>query len=159
MMCRPLGRIAALTRRAILPALCALLPSCGGPPGESARIVDIPRVNLIEIETGEKIKLIGVDEIIFPDQAGAMIEEAARFTRGRLTGKMIRVKRCRPVPGRDDMVLGEVYLGDDLFNAEVIRQGYGKAAADVPTERKEEFQDIEKEARQEKRGLWAKEEQ
>jgi len=92
-------RILLTSRPAFLVAMIALIFSCGEPPGESARIVEIPRVNLIEIATGEKIKLLGVDEIIFPDQAAAMIDEAVRFTRGRLMGKMIFVKRQRAEPG------------------------------------------------------------
>ncbi|NOZ21242.1 MAG: thermonuclease family protein [Planctomycetes bacterium] len=158
-MCRPLGGPSLFVRYAGLLALSVVLPSCGGPPGESARIVEIPRVNQIEIATGETIQLIGVDEIIFPDRVVEMSDEAARFTRRRLSGKVIYVKRRQAVPGRGDRVLGDVYLGNDLFNAEVIRQGYGKTAKNVPAEWKEQFEELEKDARQEKRGLWAKEEQ
>jgi micrococcal nuclease len=51
--------------------------------------------------------------------------------------------------------LAYVYLENGtLLNAEIIRQGYGFALTRFPFARLEEFRRLEREARQEQRGLW-----
>jgi endonuclease YncB( thermonuclease family) len=42
-----------------------------------------------------------------------------------------------------------------LLNAEIIRQGYGHALTRYPFSRMEEFRRLEREAREQGRGLWA----
>jgi micrococcal nuclease len=41
-----------------------------------------------------------------------------------------------------------------LLNAEIIRQGYGHALRRYPFSRMEEFRRLEREAREQRRGLW-----
>jgi endonuclease YncB( thermonuclease family) len=41
-----------------------------------------------------------------------------------------------------------------LLNAEIIKEGYGFASSKSPFERMEEFHRLEREARQQERGLW-----
>ena len=51
--------------------------------------------------------------------------------------------------------LAYVYLEDDTFvNAEIIKQGYGFAYTRFPFKYLEEFRQLEREAREAKRGLW-----
>jgi micrococcal nuclease len=53
--------------------------------------------------------------------------------------------------------LAYVYLEDGtLLNAEIIRQGYGFALTRYPFSRMEEFRRLEREAREERRGLWGR---
>jgi endonuclease YncB( thermonuclease family) len=42
-----------------------------------------------------------------------------------------------------------------LLNAEIIKQGYGFAYTRFPFARMEEFRRLEREAREQRRGLWA----
>ena len=52
--------------------------------------------------------------------------------------------------------LAYVFLEDGtLLNAEIIRQGYGHALTRYPFLRLEEFRWLEREARDQRRGLWA----
>jgi hypothetical protein len=52
-------------------------------------------------------------------------------------------------------LLAYVYLIDETFlNAEIIKQGYGFAYTRYPLKFIEEFRLYEREAREEKRGLW-----
>jgi endonuclease YncB( thermonuclease family) len=52
--------------------------------------------------------------------------------------------------------LAYVFLQDGrLLNAEIIRQGYGFALTRYPFARLEEFRRLEREAREQRRGLWA----
>ena len=51
--------------------------------------------------------------------------------------------------------LAYVFLEDGtLLNAEIIKQGYGHAYTQFPFSRMEEFRRLEREAREEQRGLW-----
>jgi endonuclease YncB( thermonuclease family) len=51
-----------------------------------------------------------------------------------------------------------VFLEDGtLVNAEIIRQGYGFAYTKYPFSLMEEFRELQREARDEGRGLWAEE--
>jgi endonuclease YncB( thermonuclease family) len=43
-----------------------------------------------------------------------------------------------------------------LLNAEIIKQGYGFALSRYPFSRMEEFRRLEREAREQGRGLWAR---
>jgi endonuclease YncB( thermonuclease family) len=52
--------------------------------------------------------------------------------------------------------LAYVFLADGrLLNAEIIRQGYGHAYTKYPFQRLEEFRQIQREARQAGRDVWA----
>jgi micrococcal nuclease len=52
--------------------------------------------------------------------------------------------------------LAYVFLEDGtLLNAEIIKQGYGHAYTQFPFSHMEEFRQLEREAREERRGLWA----
>jgi micrococcal nuclease len=52
-------------------------------------------------------------------------------------------------------LLAYVYLLDGTFlNAEIIKQGYGSAYTRFPFKYKEEFRRYEREARENRRGLW-----
>ena len=48
-----------------------------------------------------------------------------------------------------------VFLEDGtLLNAEIIKQGYGFAYKRIPFARTEDFRQLEREAREQRRGLW-----
>ena len=67
------------------------------------------------------------------DQANAHIQHKDRYSR----------------------ILAYVFLDDGtLINAEIIRQGYGFAYTQFPFSRIAEFRRLEREAREQKRGLW-----
>jgi micrococcal nuclease len=52
--------------------------------------------------------------------------------------------------------LAYIFLEDGtLLNAEIIRQGYGHALVRYPFSRMEEFRRLEREAMEQRRGLWA----
>ena len=56
---------------------------------------------------------------------------------------------------RYERTLAYMFLKDGtLLNAEIIKQGYGHAYTQFPFSRMEEFRRLEREAREEQRGLW-----
>jgi micrococcal nuclease len=113
--------------------------------------------------TGERVRLIGVDtpetnHLNKPVEYFA--KEAAAFTRRMAEGKRIRLEYddANAAIGhkdRYDRTLAYVFLEDGtLLNAEIIRQGYGHAYTRFPFGRMNEFRQLEREAREQRRGLW-----
>ena len=123
-----------------------------------ARVID---GDTIVLSNGEKVRLIGVDT---PETKHSQKpveyygKEATAFTKRMVGGKVVKLKY--DVQRRDeyDRLLAYVYLMNGTFlNAEIIKQGYGHAYTRFPFKYMEEFKQYEKEARENKRGLWTKE--
>jgi len=71
-------------------------------------------------------------------------------------GKVVRLKYDWQSKDKYGRMLAYVYLKDGTFlNAEIVKQGYGHAYTRFPFKYLEQFKEYEKEARENKRGLWA----
>ena len=126
------------------------------------RVVD---GDTLVLGTGEWVRLIGVDtpETKHPNAPVEYFgKEAAAFTKRLAEGKRIKLEfdpANAHIEHKDryGRTLAYVFLGDGTFvNAEIIRQGYGHAYTRYPFSRIEEFRRLEREAREQKRGLWGK---
>src|SRR5262245_43641315 len=126
------------------------------------RVVD---GDTLVLQTGERVRLIGVDtpETKRPNTPVEYFgREATEFTRRMVEGKRVRLEydQANAVRGHKDntrqkRTLAYVFLEDGtLLNAEIIRQGYGHALTRYPFSRMEEFRRLEREAREQRRGLW-----
>ena len=113
----------------------------------------------IVLASGEKIRLIGVDtpELHHPSkpvQYFAM--EAATFTKNLIEGKEVRLEYDIERTDKYGRTLAYVYLKNgNLVNAEIIKQGYGFAYTKFPFKYLDSFREFEKQARENKLGLWA----
>lgn len=111
-----------------------------------------------ELKTVEIIRLIGVDtpETVHPQrEVEAFGKEASDFTRERLLGKTVYLAFDWNLRDRYGRLLAYVFTEDRrCHNAELIRQGYGHAYTKYPFRFMEEFRGYEREAREQKRGLW-----
>ncbi len=115
------------------------------------------------LENGERVRLIGVDtpETKRPNTPVQYFgKEATAFTRRMVEGKRVKLEfdpanahlKHRDRYGR---TLAYVFLENGtLLNAEIIRQGYGFAMTKYPFARMEEFRRLERQAREQRRGLW-----
>lgn len=121
-------------------------------------VVVTPNPNPASSE-GDRIRLIGVDtpESVAPNRPVEYFgKEAATFTRQQCEGRRVRLV-FEPGNRQDryGRTLAYVYLEDGTFlNAEIIRQGYGFAYTRFPFAHMEEFRALEREARENRRGLW-----
>ena len=115
--------------------------------------------------TGERVRLIGVDtpETKHPNKPVEHFgREAAAFTKRLAEGKPVKLEYDQANAhlqhkDRYDRTLAYVFLDDcTLLNSEIIRQGYGFAYTQFPFSRMEEFRRLEREAREEGHGLWAR---
>ena len=108
---------------------------------------------------GEKVRLIGVNapETNHPRKPIEYYgNEAREFSRSMLEGKEVRLEMDVQERDQYGRLLAYVYLEDSTFvNAELLKQGYAQVAT-YPTNVKylELFVKLQKEARENKRGLW-----
>jgi endonuclease YncB( thermonuclease family) len=99
---------------------------------------------------GEIIRLFGID---CPEREQAFGPEAASFTSGMVTGKLIRVI---PVKVKESTYeLCKVYVGDKLLNEEILAAGYAWLYKEYSTN--EEWAQLEQTARVARKGLWSQE--
>jgi micrococcal nuclease len=114
----------------------------------------------IELDGGERVRLIGVDtpETVDPRRPVQYFgKEASAFTRRMAQGKQVRLEFGDESRDRYGRTLAYVYLADGTFlNAEIIRQGYGHAYTRFPFRYQEEFLALERQARAQGRGLWGR---
>jgi micrococcal nuclease len=110
------------------------------------------------LTNGEKVRLIGVDtpETNHPNKPVQHFgREAYFFTKRMVEGKEVRLEYDWQRRDKYGRLLAYVYLLDGTFlNAEIIKQGYGFAYTRFPFKYLEDFRRYEKEARENKRGLW-----
>jgi len=117
----------------------------------------------IELETGESVRLIGVDTPETRDRWKSVEyfgPEATAFTKKMAEGKRVRLEmdQANAHLGHKDKylrILAYVFLEDGTFlNAEIIKHGLGRAYTQYPFIYEKEFRQLEQEARDQKRGLW-----
>jgi len=126
------------------------------------RVVD---GDTLVLENGERVRLIGVDtpETKHPNKPVQRFgKEATAFTQKMVQGKSVRVEfeqGYAPTGHKDKYgrTLAYVFLEDGTFlNAEIVKQGYGHAYTRFPFRYLKEFRQLEREAREQGKGLWAK---
>jgi micrococcal nuclease len=138
--------------------LCAALTSVAvvsAQPSSVDRVVDGDTV----IVTGVgAVRLIGVDtpETVHPRKSvEAFGAEASTFLKHLVLSQPVRLEFDVNRTDRYGRTLAYLFLSDGTFvNAEIVRQGYGHAYTQFPFKYLEEFRQLEREAREHKRGLW-----
>ena len=161
----------------LFPFLVLLLLSV--PSHSQDRFYRVKRVvdgDTLLLTNGDRVRLIGVDtpevhpsKKLYRDaeRTGrdiktiiAMGKKASAFTKSLVNKNEVRLEydQANAQIGHRDKygrVLAYVYLNDGtLVNAEIIKQGYGFAYTRFPFKHMEEFRRYEREARENKRGLW-----
>lgn len=146
----------------LLPVLVLCLIICGTSYAQDhylcSRVVDGDTL-VIEMNGGsEKVRLVGVDtpETLHPQKPVEHYgKEASEFTQRMVENKMVRLEYDWQQRDKYGRLLAYVYLEDGTFlNAEIIKQGYGFVYTRFPFKYLNEFREYEKQARENKLGLW-----
>jgi micrococcal nuclease len=160
-------------RRRALVVSClaiAVLGSCttpgGSAPGHDAdagrdlvtRVVDGDTAH-VEIDGRDvTVRFIGIDtpESVAPDQPVECYgPEASAYTRDRLEGVHVRLEYDVEREDRYGRTLAYVWLGDELINETLVRQGYALVTTFPPNvEYVGRFTAAQRDAREHGRGLW-----
>lgn len=123
-----------------------------------ARVID---GDTFELTTGEKVRLIGVDSPESVKQRTPVQcfgKEAADYLKKLIEGKEVRLEQDVSETDRYGRLLRYVYRSDVFINETIVREGYAYAATFPPDVREQErFREAEREARTQKRGLFADE--
>lgn len=136
-------------------------------------VAEIIRGDVIRLESGEKIRLIGINapepprrEKIEKDKDGFVVEvekpetpldeRAYAFVENLLVGKKVRIEFDSQLRDESFRTFGYVFLlPENIFvNAEIVRQGFADLQIRPPNHKYEqELREAYREARQEKRGV------
>jgi len=123
-----------------------------------ARVKRVIDGDTLLLANDERVRLIGVDtpETKHPQKPVEHFgKEAYLFTKSMVEGKEVRLEYDQQRRDKYGRLLAYVYLMDGTFlNAEIIKQGYGFAYTRFPFKYLEEFRRYEREARENRKGLW-----
>ncbi len=113
----------------------------------------------IELSNGEKVRYIGIDtpELHHPQkEVERYAREAYEANRRMVEGKRVRLELDVEERDRYGRILAYVYVDDLMVNEWLVANGYARVATFPPNvKHTERFLQLEREARQEKIGLWA----
>ncbi len=138
-----------------------------------AKIERVVSADTVILETGEKIKLIGLQAPLPPQKVTAQYdsfgfvvlpgvtpetpleEQAFHFIQKLLEQKSIRLEFDAQRKDQNGITLAYVFLSDGTFaNAEILKNGFANLQIQPPNLKYEELlREAYREARQEKRGL------
>ncbi|MEM5766178.1 MAG: thermonuclease family protein [Candidatus Aenigmatarchaeota archaeon] len=106
----------------------------------------------IELENGEKVRLIGIDA---PEATELFYQEATLALREMVEGRKVKLERD-PFWNKDKYgrFLRYVFLEEKLINCELVRLGLAKNIAERESKYYNCFQQAEQEAREKKIGIW-----
>ncbi len=114
--------------------------------------------DLVQLETGEMVKYIGVDTPELNLKKGGsefFARQAARYNQKLVMLKKVRLEFDREKKDDKGNILAYVYVKSVFVNAELVKLGYAKARVTPPNDRyKSLLIDSERQARQNERGLW-----
>lgn len=136
--------------------LLLFLCGCSSPP-DTARVIQVIDGDTITIEGGYRVRYIGIDTPEVHPEVEALGLEAWQANRELVDGKVVRLERDVSEVDQYGRLLRYVYVDDIFVNAELVRQGLAYARAYPPdTKHQDYLEELEREARQAGRGMWAK---
>lgn len=124
------------------------------------KVVKVIDGDTIEIESGEKVRLIGVNtpETVDPRRKVQCFgKEASNFTKENLEEKFVKLEKDVSEKDKYGRLLRYVHIGSVLFNEELVKNGYAQVSTYPPDVKyKDKFLEAQKYARENKLGLWGK---
>ncbi len=133
-----------------------LVAGCSAPP-ETARVTQVIDGDTITIEGGYRVRYIGIDTPEIRPVPEAYGLEAWQANRELVENKEVRLERDVSETDKYGRLLRYVYVGDTFVNAELVKKGLAEVKSYPPdTKHQDYLEDLEAEAREAGRGMWAK---
>jgi micrococcal nuclease len=121
------------------------------------RVIDGDTIKLVN---GERVRYIGIDtpELHHPKKPVEYYAREAKDFNANLVGsKTVRLEFDVQQRDRFGRLLAYVYVDDIFVNAKIIEEGYAKILTIPPNVKyAEKFLKLQRQARDQNRGLWAK---
>jgi micrococcal nuclease len=137
-------------------ALVLLLSGCGS----GSDLVRVERVidgDTIIVDGGWRVRYIGIDAPELHPEAEYYGTEAWQANRELVEGRRVRLEKDVSDKDRYGRLLRYVYVDGVLVNAEMLKGGYAHACSYPPDLKyQESFEELERQARETGRGLWAR---
>lgn len=135
--------------------LAFFLAACAAP--ETVRVERVIDGDTIVIEGGERVRYIGIDTPELSPAPEHYAEEARQRNVELVAGKQVRLERDISDRDRYGRLLRYVYVDEVFVNAALVQEGYARAR-DYPPDSKRSiyFARLEREAKRDGRGMWAK---
>ncbi len=129
---------------------------CAKPP-DTARVIQVVDGDTIIIEGNFQVRYIGIDTPEIYPEVEAFGMEAQQANRALVEGKQVRLEGDVSETDKYGRLLRYVYVGDTFVNAELVRQGLAQTRAYPPDTKYQDYlEQMESEAREAGRGMWAK---
>lgn len=120
-----------------------------------ARVVRVYDGDTIEINTGQKVRYIGVDSAEFYPAPQCFSKEAKKENESLVLEKEIKLVKDKSETDKYGRLLRYVYVGDVFVNDYMVRNGYAKVMTIPPdVERAGQFTEVEKVAKENRLGFW-----
>ncbi len=125
-----------------------------------SRVID---GDTIELSSRERVRYIGIDTPEVREKIGPtwvynprpFSEDASAFNKKLVEGKTVRLEFDAQKRDKFKRLLAYVYIGDRMINIEMVKQGFAMIYTYPPNVRyTEKFLEAQREARDNKRGLW-----
>ena len=140
----------------IIVLLILISASACGPPPEFATVTRVIDGDTIVIDTGQKVRYIGIDTPEVYPVAEAYGMEAWKANRQLVEGKEVRLERDVSETDKYGRLLRYVYVGDIFVNAQMVIMGLAEAKAYPPdTINQKHLEGLEAIARRTGRGMWS----
>jgi site-specific DNA-methyltransferase (adenine-specific) len=118
---------------------------------DTYKVTAIPRPDEIMLDSGLKIKLLGVA----PVKDEKYKNEAISYLKNLVSGNRVFLKYDNLKFDNAKNLLAYAYLVNKTFlNAKLIRNGLAKCDTGLDFQYRDKFAKYEKEAKEEKRGIW-----
>lgn len=126
---------------------------------EFVKVTKVIDGDTIEIEDGYRVRYIGIDtpETVHPSQPVECFgKEASNKNKELIEGKTVKLERDITEVDHYGRLLRYVWINNTLVNEVLVREGYATSYTYPPdVKHQERFVQAEREARENKKGLWA----
>lgn len=123
-----------------------------------ARVSKVVDGDTFELSTGEKVRMIGIDtpETVDPRRAvGCFGKDASEKTKELILEKDVTIEKDVSETDRYRRLLRYVWVGDVFINEYLVKEGFALASSYPPDIKyQDRFRSAQKEAQDNKRGLW-----
>ncbi len=133
--------------------IAGLLPIPPTSADELARVKQVYDGDTVLLEDGRKVRYLGINA---PESREPFNLKAKRFNESLVLGREIRLEFDVERVDAFDRVLAYVYVGNQMVNAELVRQGFAHAFFVGPGRKHNAlFLRLQNEAKQRRLGIWS----